>query len=108
MKRTATALSLVFALALAAPAFAEAYDAEGGVDWLGEDNAGIEANDAAWNDMRDTMWYGDEDDEGVFGFAGGDAWQEDDYGIYDSSYDYDTDDGWFTDWYGDAGEAFDD
>lgn len=42
------------------------------------------------------------EEEGVYG----DDWQTDEYGIYDEDYEYQTDEGWFDDWFGESDEYF--
>lgn len=85
----------------------EGYDPEGGVNWFGdydEESAGIydQPSYGEYGEEEgfytETFGYGYYSDEPVA--------DSDQYGYYDSEYDWNTDDEWFEDWYGDSDEWF--
>lgn len=88
-----------------ATASAESYDSEGGINWFGDyDNEAIGAFDSAGGDE-----FGlDGGDEFGFDTEIGDdeTFASDDYGAYDSGYDWNTNDDWFDGWYGESDDLF--
>ncbi len=86
-------------------ASAETYDSEGGINWFGDyDNEALGAFDSYGTDPEE-FESGDE-----FGFdteiGDDETFASDDYGAYDSHYDWNTSDAWYDDWYGDSDGLF--
>ena len=96
----------------------EGYDAEGGINWFGDnDNEAFGAFDEYGSEETDFEYdyeteVGYEDngflgDEGLYGEESEDAtYEEDEYGYYDSGLEYTTDDEAFGDFYGESDELF--
>ena len=74
-----------------------------------------------WFDDNDATQYGTYDEgyqggtyyDDEYGYYEDDAYYDneyytDEYGAYDADYDWETDAGWFNDWYGDTEESWDD
>ncbi len=72
-------------------------------DWFEEDE-GYWDDEGYYEDSysRDDEWF----DAGREDRYGDGEWGQDDYGYYDYDYEWDADDDWFDDWYGDAADAF--
>lgn len=94
MKHFAALTALLGVLAFAAPTAAQ-WDDEGWFEF--QDESGAEYFSEYDYDYG-TYGYGDAYEQG--------QWLEDDYGYYDQRLDYQTNDRWFSDWYGDADQIF--
>ena len=104
-------LSVMLTLGLAGHAAADIdwfsdYNDEGIGLWDDDDDG--DGDDAGVTGGDDNAFTGYESDD--FGFDEGihddDSFENDDYGAYDSDYDWDTDDTWFDGWYGESDDAF--
>jgi len=72
-------------------------------EWF-EDGLYDDRYDADDGGADDGWFHGDEEDD----LTGEEAYDaEDDYGMYDSDYDWETDEDWFEQWYGDADDNWD-
>ncbi|MGF1633220.1 MAG: hypothetical protein ACFCVE_05165 [Phycisphaerae bacterium] len=97
---------------LAGLAYGESYESQDGINWFGDsDQEATTAFNQYSGDYNEgqsfeTGSYEDEPYE-ASGVFSDDAYDEDDYGYYDSDYDYSTDDDGFEDFYGDSDEIFD-
>lgn len=107
MTRLGTFLTLLALLGLgafAAPAAAETYDAEGGINWFGDDDS---ESVGAFDDGEGISTDYDYDSDLISEDAAGEStFTSDDFGAYDSDFDWDTNDEWFEDWYGESDDLF--
>ena len=107
MERTALWIPLLAMIGLWAPtAVAETYDEEGGINWFGDaDSESAGAFDDGDGIGFDSELVGDDYD---YGLGEEDSFTSDDYGTYDSDFDWDTEDEWFDGWYGDSDGIYED
>ena len=97
-------LSLMLTLGMVRYASAEPEEGGGEINWFsdyGDEGVGN------WDAGDDNAFTGYESDD--FGFDEGisdDSFENDDYGAYDSDYDWNSDDEWFDGWYGDSDGLF--
>lgn len=111
MKRTALWIAFLAMVGLSAPAaVAETYDDEGGINWFSDaDSESVGAFDDGDGLGFDSDLVGDDYDYGYdYGIGENDSFVSDDYGMYDSDFDWDTDDDSFDSWYGESDGIYED
>lgn len=90
-------LALAFGL-VTGTVVGQEFGEEEGIGWFNDETEAESEFGTGFGESEEL--YGDEE----FGTEG--ALMSDDYGTYDSDYDWTTDDGWFDSWYGESDELF--